>query len=229
MKIYEIEAGEKINIKPENLKELAMKIKTECSDAYTAMENISQILYRGMLLGNSIARFFKLKPSLNIFLGKPREDRKPVDVKLETQEKYDAYLRDAGMTALRSNSIFCTTSQSDAKQYGELYMIFPKNGFEFTWSPDVKDLTNNVIQSWRHKAFPSNFAKQYTDLNKVRFDDYLKYYFSQIRFDNTHFEEALRSKNEILIRGEFYAVNQNYLKYFLLPDPEPGNSIGRRL
>lgn len=214
MKIYEIEAGQKINIPTDDIKELSEKIKIECSDAVQAISQENKFLYRGMKLGNSVARFFKLKPSLKIFLGMPREDRKPVDVSVETQGKYDSYLRKFGMTALRSNSIFCTSNKLFAERYGTTYLIFPKNGFDFTWSPDTSDLTDDIKVAWITKRFPVRFSERYENVTDISFNDWLRYYFSQHEFYNKDFVSALKSGNEILIRGEFYAVNDTYTKYF---------------
>lgn len=51
----------------------------------------------------------------------------------------DRYLKKQNFTALRTKSTFCTTNGAAAGQYGDIFMVFPKNGFSFAYGsqPDL--------------------------------------------------------------------------------------------
>jgi len=61
------------------------------------------------------------------------------DTSQEIQKKFDELLISQGFSAVRGNSIFVSGSLPMAIGYGEPYFIIPKNGFTFTWSPEIKD------------------------------------------------------------------------------------------
>ncbi len=112
----------------DNVLKLFSYIETNCSDAVAAMVANKQLLFRGMNITKSV------------FIGHPKENRKPKDSSVKDQQLFDELLTIAGFTALRSNSIFCTASVSHASDFGNTYIIFPMNGFKFTWSPMYKDV-----------------------------------------------------------------------------------------
>lgn len=67
------------------------------------------------------------------------------------QELCDLYLKLAGYKALRSNSVFCSTDYNRIKEFGNSYLIFPINGFKFTYAlaagPATEYLYPNSIDS----------------------------------------------------------------------------------
>jgi hypothetical protein len=75
------------------------------------------------------------------FLGRSWLARKPKDSNKEAAQLFDDMLRKSGMTALRSNSIFATTDDRLAEQFGnKIYLIFPiygKSSFTYTNKHDV--------------------------------------------------------------------------------------------
>ena len=48
----------------------------------------------------------------------------------------------------RSQAYFCTGAQDVAKHYGNVYEVFPLNGFNFCWSPKIRDLFTEVSLSF---------------------------------------------------------------------------------
>jgi len=80
-----------------------------------------------------------------IFVAYPRLDREPKDSDPEAQKLIDKYLSALGFKALRSNSLFTTSSENNASNYGTVYAIFPKNGFEYTWSTKHDDLVIHSV------------------------------------------------------------------------------------
>ena len=210
MRIYEIASGRKIDMSNEYFDEVRDRIKIECSDAYRAYQNTKTALYRGVKVNDGLfSGFFKLfkpKQDLNIYLGKPRENRKPLGSDSYMQRAFDEVFQEKGFTALRSNSIFCTGSSGMAGDFGRTYIIFPKNGFSFTWSPSVKDLyvetRGTAITSREYKANPAVLKQKVEEFVDSR------------KYSNTNFEEALLSRNEILVNGEFYATDYEKHHYF---------------
>jgi hypothetical protein len=192
MRINEIEAGEKSHIPDVHgaADKFYALIEQNCSDALSVMKETGKLLYRGIR---------RRSAQFPIFHGRSRENRKTLDSSEKTQLTIDFYLGNSGFTALRSNSIFCTSKSSFATNYGTVYLIFPFNGFDFTWSEVIDDLV---------------FSK----LGTVGGDD--PNLVSNYKFKKTDFAGALKSGHEIYIHGEYYACdvtgigNQIYDKIF---------------
>jgi hypothetical protein len=108
-------------------------LDSECSEFLKVFKETQKFLYRG------------LRDTVSVFEGRSREDRSPQDSTNEISERFDQALKNAGFSALRSNSIFTTTSLGFASTYGHtLYLIFPKNGFHFLYT-NTKDL---ILNDW---------------------------------------------------------------------------------
>lgn len=132
MLINEVEPGQKEKFVPSNTDEnrTFQKFLSDCSQSIEAMKSAKKFLYRGIT-----------NPEHGIFVGRSRDNRDTRDSSSMLSGKVDEILKAGGLTAIRSNSIFCTSVLSDANFYGTQYIIFPKNGFDFTWSPKVSDFT----------------------------------------------------------------------------------------
>lgn len=115
-------------------------IERECSEAVDAVIKTGKFLFRG-----------QEDTSKPVFVGRPWDKREPRDSNADAQVLYDKNLKLMGFTALRSNSIFTTSTKSNAAEFGTIYAIFPKNGFSFTWSTVNDDLVlhsvNDVVDS----------------------------------------------------------------------------------
>jgi len=126
-------------------------IQNHCSDILKIYRETDNYLFRGWA-GD--------KPS--IFMGNPRIDRQPKDVAYNIQVGVDEKLKDAGFTALRSNSIFCTCERNHAGKYGAVYVIFPINGFNYTWALGLYDLyMKKYIVKGTLDFTPKQFVKQW--------------------------------------------------------------------
>lgn len=102
-------------------------IEKECSQFVSEMKKAKRLLFRG------------IDAKHDVFYGKPHVNRIPTDTNSGIQRKIDKLLLIAGFKALRSNSIFATSSVGQAEEYGEPFFIFPKNGYSFTWSSKHSD------------------------------------------------------------------------------------------
>jgi hypothetical protein len=136
MRLYELKPGRKKEFHPSNTEEPQSftTFLANCSESIAAMREAKSFLYRGTYGAH------------DIFLGRPRENRKTTDTSPTLQKEWDKIYTSAGFTALRSNSIFCSADIHVADSYGHSYIIFPINGFSFTWSPKIYDLYNHMQQ-----------------------------------------------------------------------------------
>ena len=174
-------------------------IERECSEAVDAVIKTGKFLFRG--------QEYTSKP---VFVGRPWDKRKPRDSNAEAQVLYDKNLKLMGFTALRSNSIFTTSTKSDAAEFGTIYAIFPKNGFSFTWSTVNQDL---VLHSVRDVIDSASAGVSLKDSSEDRlwgkFDDlvdhidqlydapdrYLRYRRNLITYEEQAIIQAIRNGN----------------------------------
>lgn len=85
--------------------------------------------------------FRGIKASDDALYGRPFDARKPKDSNRDLHELVNGAINNLGYTANRENAMFVTGDRSQASGYGNsLYIMFPVDGFTFTWSQTVKDL-----------------------------------------------------------------------------------------
>lgn len=125
--------------------------------------------------------FRGIRSSDDALYGRPFESRKPKDSNRELHELVNNAINNLGFDANRENSMFVTGDRGQASGYGHsLYIMFPVDGFTFTWSKTVKDLVldnskklemlnKDVIAKIRaivkqaRDADPTNFPISYPD------------------------------------------------------------------
>lgn len=84
----------------------------------------------------------------------------------------------SGFAVNRSNCFFGSGDKNVAKKFGNIYVIFPKNGFEILWSKYVYDLYENMNQFSeiffgnekiveKIFIFDNNFYIVFSDVNKL--------------------------------------------------------------
>lgn len=156
------------------------KLHTKCSEVLSICKQEDLWLYRGMRIADPKTLFLSHSPT----------NRKPVDSDLAAQEKYDKMLDALDIKAQRHNSIFVTSDVSQALGFAlnkskNIYVILPKNNFSFSWS--------------------SRKDPVFSDISLI--PDSLDEFQEKFRVMDTNLKAALNSENEILIHGEYYAVN----------------------
>jgi len=169
-------------------------VQKNCSIALDEMLATGKYLLRGTREDNQ-----------TVFIGQSRTDssRLPADTPLITQSQVDDSLYQAGFKALRSNSIFCSSTIRTAREYGSPYAIFPVNGFEYTWSSKIFDLTGALDGC----ELPAEMAL-ISDIRELPGKEFARKY----EFHNSvDLKGALMSDNEIYIRGTYLAVKWAYL------------------
>lgn len=238
--------------------EMFEKLDTECSEFIPAMQQAGKFLYRGV------------KNHEHAFEGRSREDREPKDSDKQVSETFDRMMSELGVQALRSNSIYTTSSYGFASMYGwEVYIIFPKNGFDFLstnqrdlilekWHQLVdmeqvkerlvalNDWAKQNIESWDFKSLANAIKYREWDyalkllLDNWKFDDNdlglpEEYNWQidqlvtpqsvQMTFDpnTTDLVSAIKSGNECLIRGEYWALNKKQWEGALRAKYLPGS------
>jgi hypothetical protein len=124
-------AAEVVKSQSKSLSPLIQTIQKECSQALAAYKATDKVLLRGLK---------KNKSNSPAYVGRSWNERQTMNSDPEGQRVFDYALQKMGISALRSNSIFATTDSSQAGQYGNLYVIIPKNGFQFSWSVHEDDM-----------------------------------------------------------------------------------------
>jgi hypothetical protein len=126
---------------PDALLRLLKGIEKNCSEIMKIYHNLnksdshgSSFLYRGV------------SSSKDAIFGKPFENRKPKDSNALLSKYLNRLMEIEGFEARRDNSIFAVSHRGHASQYAnpDIYIIFPVDGFKFTWSPKEEDLVLNV-------------------------------------------------------------------------------------
>jgi len=169
---------EEYNKSNDILKELADKIKNECSKFYSIFKRSNAVLYRG-IRHNKPAAFESNSPT----------DRRPKDSGLVNTLKFDRFAEQLGIIAQRSNSIFTSSDEDQARIYGDLYVVFPKSSADFSWSHAKKDLVLFAEKPLHFKDV-QEFQQTY-------------------KLDQTNLPEALFSEHEVLIHGKYIAVRHD--------------------
>ena len=70
----------------------------------------------------------------------PSNKRKPVDSNIKNHEWLDNGFKKVYGDKVRSNAVFCVKSIKTARNYGEPYIIYPKDGFRFYYSNEIEDV-----------------------------------------------------------------------------------------
>lgn len=148
MRLSEIAPGQKRNLQIQNFDSVWEKlVLPNCTDILDVYLSTGKIFYRGMM---NMTRL--------IYRGSSRTDRRPRDSNQILSELFELSLKKLGMTALRSNSTFVVGNMESSEAFGQPYVIFPINGFAYTWTTQI-DIT---LAEW---IFLKNWAnKDVTDL-----------------------------------------------------------------
>jgi len=133
-----------------NCKQVLATYKMLNQDIDSTQINDLRFMFRGIKGQNSDAIY-----------GKPFLNRKPKDSPKIADMLFNLGMKEAGFEARRDNSSFVSGSDSHAGGYGNLYIMFPIDGFKYTWSKKHDDL-----------VLPESFVKSNmvnkTVVNKIK-------------------------------------------------------------
>ena len=153
-KAYQVEFEKsKVNGRPVKMNNLFNALAKNCKEIIKVYKELNRndfskgkFLYRG------------IKSSDDALYGKPFDARKPKDSNRDLHELVNGTINKLGFTANRENAMFVTGDRSQASGYGNsLYIMFPVDGFTFTWSQTVKDL---VLDSSKRRDMMNQDAIQ---------------------------------------------------------------------
>jgi len=185
-------------------------LNKHCSEIMSLYREYGKVLYRGITryFGSNIYNF----KDGDVFFGKSPSDRHPIDIPSSVQKQIDSKLQKSGFEALRSNSIFCCSSKLSAQKYGDLHIIFPLDGFSYTWCNTAIDLYDEYVRAltptpWGETPSQEDINKAEIfkeNLYKLSSTDFIRDY----GFKNTDLTHAIIRNNEILIHGDYIAMSE---------------------
>lgn len=198
MRLHEIEAGQKVDktyIKPDPDmdKELVASnpnfrfkdiIEVNCSDALSEMRKAQRALYRGFHTSSSDA-----------FHGRSRDNRITYSSEAVVNH-FNQACAAAGFKTNRTNSISCTSNPHNAGGFGDLFYLFPLNGFHFLWSKQIDDFGSVFMEA----GTPEELDAMYN------IDEREETWVDAFQYHTDNFVGALESGHEISIHGEYYAI-----------------------
>jgi hypothetical protein len=182
--------GKPRNISAENIDAISSFIKKNCSKILQVINETHMLMYRGCHVEN-----------VAVFLGKPFAHRRPLNTSPIVDNALARVLKQTGFSARRENSIFVSSDLVMTKFYGKTYVIFPLNGFKYTWCRLGKDLTLQFELSKREFDEKTNIF--YNDLITMAPQDFVAGY--QFK-NNEGLNNALQLQNEIYIHGRYIAI-----------------------
>jgi hypothetical protein len=120
---------EKNKGKGDNFERYMKAIIKNCPTIVKTCKETGKLLYRGT------------KETAPAFYGKPFDERYAKDSNSEVHQAWNKAMKEAGVVARRDNSIFTTTNRGLASNFGtQVYMVFFRDPFHFTWSDRERDL-----------------------------------------------------------------------------------------
>ena len=176
------------------------------------MRNCRQIVQ--LYISQTDAFFYRgAKRSDSSYKSVTIDDRKPRDTDRFTHDRMTTAMKETGLKAHRGNSIFVTSNFRHAAEYtergglynvGEVYIIFPINGFQYTWSPKVYDLYGAMLDGRIDLELDDTYGGSDAD-NFIR-------QVKKLGYKSTDLEKALRLNCEVMIKGRYYGINASRKK-----------------
>lgn len=112
---------------------VAAELRQKCSTFVDAYRSTHHVLIRG------IADTKGMPGKESAFVHFPiRQDRRPQQMVPHSHELINTAMQQLGLRAHRGNSIFCTSNSKIAKAWGNVYAVFPEDGWTGTVFEEVK-------------------------------------------------------------------------------------------
>jgi len=178
------------------------KIKVECTQILQLYKSMpGKYFYRGT------------KRDVLSYKKSPPQNRHPRDSNKKEHAQIVRAMKKLGFNAHRGNSAFVTPNFRHAAEYtergglynvGEVYIIFPINGFQYTWSPKVYDLYGAMLDGRIDLELDDTYGGSDAD-NFIR-------QVKKLGYKSTDLEKALRLNCEVMIKGRYYGINASRKK-----------------
>lgn len=208
MRYFEI--TEQIN-KEDNISTIVSTLLYECSDIIKEYKKTSKVLYHGM----GEMGLNRISKSFGFVI--PRENRMPKNSSEEFQKAIDFYLVENKFKALRSNSYFTTSGIENTRLYGKTFVVFPSNGYNFTWFKNVDDLYSfddeylmNVQDYYETKIDDTMSPNQKEEIKKKINKKVISDIMAKAQPSKMNLNLAIDSGHEIMFTGKFYYVDYKY-------------------
>lgn len=182
-------------------------LEKECSQILDIYKKNKGFIFRGITRKYAPNRLYKITP---------RADRKPKDTNPIIHKFVDDFFEERVGWRPRSEGIFCTPRYHEATSYGHnAYIVFPKDGFKYLWSPNIEDLYCDVLSKIQTDTMLGygKSRKQYVwyDVNHWKGDEDYKEYDNlkdipgyrthiQDRYDVNQVTISLKSGEELIAR-----------------------------
>lgn len=141
----------------------------------------------------------------------PRTGRMPLDTSTAMHKIMDEYFNEKFNWRARSEGLFCTTSYSHAKFYGDVYLIFPVNAFKFIYSPNVHDLfdeQNRFIKK-EYNSLYGFLAKAKTNTKEVEAAVFSM--LDNLKYTDKNLQKAAKNNSEVMIKcSKYYALSEKW-------------------
>lgn len=102
------------------------RLSKECSEIISLYKKNEIFLLRGIDYDRS--------KDIKAIKIKPKPNRIPKDSDVQLTKFMNQYLAYKGFELNRSNSLFATFSHDQASNYGNVFILFPKNGFKYIYA-----------------------------------------------------------------------------------------------
>jgi hypothetical protein len=218
MKVFELfeDAYSAKELSSNDPAEVAKILKKECSTFVNAYANTSRLIMRGI-------RELKGTP-VHFAQAQIRPDRKPIFMPTEHHDLINKAMIELGLKAHRGNSIFCTRSRLTAANWGDVYTIFPTDGWVGTVFQKVK---HNYVFDKVYEA-----ADNILEKNKNNFRNAVAE-MSEVLSDLKPYSFSSQGDLEIVIREGYEDILITGKKYYALsldssgdPTPETNDVFG---
>lgn len=160
--------------------DLVATIQKECQPFLSLLRDASGALMRGVSASDK-----------GYFTRDVRRDRRPKNMPEHLHLAADAWFSERFGVRYRGAGLFCTGDAAQAATHGRTSLIFPIGGFQFCWSPHVRDL---------HEWFTASRGERWTRDEFVRRLVVLDYAEDDLA-------GAIASGNEVMVAcARYYAV-----------------------
>jgi hypothetical protein len=129
------------------VKDIIAAIRDECLPFLALLQSGCAPLFRGA--DPAGATYFRAEV---------RRDRRPTNMPLELHLAADEWFSQQFGVRYRQAALFCTGDRAQAARHGAVCAVFPIEGFQFCWSPHVKDLHDWARDGGHLTLSPETFA-----------------------------------------------------------------------
>lgn len=173
---------------------LAKKIAAECQP-YLSQISPTTRLWRGMY-DSSTMQTSKLKCPVG---------RQPMSTAEHLHEFIDGWFLSNTGISYRSNAVFATGNPTMAAEFGRPFAIFPTGAFKFCWSPNVIDMTYDLVKP-RSSMYSNleDIAEPEDDEEEKEQLETMENALVSAKYIQNHLVDAIQSGNEIMIHCPTY-------------------------